>query len=287
MHIAASLIPAIGLLIPLLGGVFLFRLGRRYQETYKLSRTPLAPIDKIAPGFVHVRGTVACQEPLTSPLTQVPCCYYRTTIQALQKYTQGVSTRTRYTTIYSEPASKAFYLDDGTGKTLVNPEGADYDVPVIFTTYLSTNAQGLTGTVLDPSVSHVGIPSEERVRDYVTKHAHSAGDQVRIFGNSELQQKVASAMTAAKTTYRITEYCVVDKQACSVLGTSDVNRTSANGVSTLVHKGAAQSTFLITNRGDQQESSRLGTRALGAMGVGAFLVGMSGLALLFLLATML
>ena len=154
MQTVMLLFPAAALLIPLLGGAFLFRLGRRYQRKSRLlDLTPVAPTGKIPTGFVHVRGAVVCGEPLVSPLTQLPCCYYRTTIACLTKSAQGVTSQSSYRTVYTEPGAKPFYLDDGTGKVLVDPTGAEYDVPQVFTTYLHTNASGLTGTVIDPSVS--------------------------------------------------------------------------------------------------------------------------------------
>ncbi len=284
MQIVMLLFPATALLIPLLGGVFLFRLGRRYQQKSRLlDLTPVAPIGKIPTGFVHVRGAVACGEPLVSPLTQLACCYYRTTIACLTKSAQGLTSQSGYRTIYNEPAAKPFYLDDGTGKVLVDPTGAEYDVPQVFTTYLHTNASGLTGTVIDPSISGAGAPSEEHLRAYVAKHAESMRGQVHIVGRPDLEAKVADAMAAETTSYRLTEHCLLEKQACSVLGTSDTNGASGSGAAASVHKGTSQPTFVITSRTELQESGRLRLRALGAMAGGAALFGIGAFGLLILL----
>lgn len=283
MHIVALLFPAAGCLIPLLAGVFLFRLGGTYRRKYQLlGQTPVAPIGTIAPGFVHLRGTVACQEPLVSPLTQMPCCYYLTSIARLTRYTQGVATQKTYTTIYSEPSAKAFYLDDGTGKVQVDPHGAEYDVPQTFVTYVNTDKPGLTGTVMDSSVSN-GTPSEQRLRDYIAKHASDPAGRVHVAGNPALEQRIADAMAAEATSYRLTEHCLLDKQACSVLGTCDGSSTSANAAARLVHKGTAQPSFVITSRTDQQEAGRWRMRAMGAMVGGAALVALGGIGLLTLI----
>jgi hypothetical protein len=277
MHIFALLMPAVGALIPVAAGVFLYRLGRGYQQKYRLiGQTPVGPVGKIAPGFVHVRGTVACAEPLTSPLTQSPCCYYRTTIERLTRSSQGAAS---FTTIYSEPGAKAFYLDDGTGKVLVDPVGADYDVPQVFSTHLRNDTPGLTLAVIDPAVAN-GMPPEQRLRDFVGQHASDQQGRVHVVGNPALEQRIADAMAAESTTFRLTEHCLFDKQTCSVLGTSDVNGGATNGAATRIQKGTTSPTFVITNRSDQQEASRWRMRALGFMGGGIALIGLGAIGLL-------
>lgn len=273
----ALLMPALGALIPVAAGVFLYRLGKGYQQKYRLiGQTPVAPIGQIAPGFVHVRGTVACAEPLTSPLTQSPCCYYRTTIERLTRSTQGVAS---YTTIYSEPGAKTFYLDDGTGRVLVDPVGAEYDVPQVFRTHLRNDAPGLTITVIDPSIAS-GVPSEQRLRDYVAQHARDQAGRVHVVGNAALEQRIADAMASESTTFRLTEHCLFDKQVCSVLGTSDANGAPSNGAANRLQKGTTWPTFLITSRSDQQEASTWRVRAAGLMGGGVALIGLGAIGLL-------
>ena len=76
-HFMIPEVVAVGALIFLLCGLFLCNFGANNQRKYDfLPDPPLVCISAIPRGFVHVRGKAVIDNPLTSPLTQMPCCYY-------------------------------------------------------------------------------------------------------------------------------------------------------------------------------------------------------------------
>lgn len=270
-----SLFGFVTLLLPFAAGVFLLRLGLRYRRKSRLLQdVPAAPIDELRPGYAHVRGRVVCPQPLTSPLTQLPCAYFRTTVELGDSRPRAGTSRSSYAVIHSEPGSASFSIDDGTGSVLVNPSGATYDVPRVYTADLELDRPGLARSALDPSFPAVAAPSEQRLRDYVAAHAGSFGSATQ------------GSAPANGPRYRVTEYCLPDKQVCSVLGICDAGNGASNGAhGAVLHQGTAQDTFLITSRLDAEEVSRLRGRAVAIMAVGTFLTGLTGLALLvFLIA---
>lgn len=82
---------------------------------------------------VELVGTIVCDEPLTSPLDGTPCVHYDLTVT---RYYDEVATRTdedgkpeQYTNstsqqVLSDDADTEFLLDDGSGRILVMPKGA-------------------------------------------------------------------------------------------------------------------------------------------------------------------
>src|SRR5438093_5341343 len=106
-------------------GLYSFLKGFRIYREYRiLEDTPEAPVRAIAMGLVHVRGRAAGEERLTSPLTRTPCYFYKVDIEKWER-DQNRSRWRHYTT---DVRGLRFYVEDTTGKVLVDPNGAECDL---------------------------------------------------------------------------------------------------------------------------------------------------------------
>ncbi len=77
-----------------------------------------------AKGGISAEGNVLCQEPLVSPVTGVPCLFYKLEVTASWK--DGDTTKTRELT--KEKRAARFALDDGSGPVWVDArEGGDFE----------------------------------------------------------------------------------------------------------------------------------------------------------------
>src|SRR5271157_5179925 len=110
-------------------GIILFIVGfMKYREYRVLADTPQIPVRSVSMGLSHVAGTSTGGQPLTSPLTQVPCFYYEVKVEKkVKKDDQETWEETG-----TERAEVPFYLQDETGKILVNPDRAEYNLPTAF-----------------------------------------------------------------------------------------------------------------------------------------------------------
>ncbi|HVZ81839.1 MAG TPA: GIDE domain-containing protein [bacterium] len=117
--------------LAVLGGIFLFFRGFRDLKRKRLIEdTPTSTIRAMAPGLVEVTGTGVQHKPLNGPFTQRACLYYEYLVEEQRERTVGSGkdqhTETYWATIKSEDTSELpFLVDDGTGKALVRPEGAE------------------------------------------------------------------------------------------------------------------------------------------------------------------
>src|SRR5271157_4830352 len=137
-------------------GLILFIFGFfKYREYRVLADTPQIPIRSVSMGLSHVAGTSTGGQPLTSPLTQVPCFYYEVKVEKkVKKDDQETWEETG-----TERAEVPFYLQDETGKVLVNPERAEYNLPRAFFGELRPPALlsfGHAPKSVDPSL---GVPA--------------------------------------------------------------------------------------------------------------------------------
>jgi len=104
------------ILLLIVGGVLLIYAFSYSRVQHGMENTPTSKIRSVAMGFAELRGIAEPRIMLKSPYTETPCLYYRCT-----------------TSIGSESGT-SFYLNDGTGKILVNPKHAQMNLAHSFIT---------------------------------------------------------------------------------------------------------------------------------------------------------
>ncbi|HEX3741875.1 MAG TPA: hypothetical protein VHV29_19405 [Terriglobales bacterium] len=124
---AASL-PANVLAMALLGagaGIYLFYRGFRLLQRKRLIlNTPASKIRSASMGLVEVNGIAQGPNVITSPLKQLSCYYYRSVAWELRQ--RGKSSE--WVKVAEESLHVPFYIDDSSGKLLVDPRGAEMDL---------------------------------------------------------------------------------------------------------------------------------------------------------------
>ena len=176
-------------------GIYLFYRGFRILQRKRLIMdTPSSKIRSASMGLVEVNGLAAGPYTMTAPVTGVPCYYYRTIAWRWEQ--RGKSSE--WVKVADESQHLAFYVDDNTGKLLVNPLGAEMDIH----------------------------------RDFHEEYSHS------LFSSSlELPTNVAAFLTrhsiSTDKKLKLEEYCIKPKNSLFILGTLAENpglEVSANPI---------------------------------------------------------
>jgi len=162
-------------------GVCLFYRGFQLLQRKRLiMNTPSSKIRSAAMGLVEVCGLATGPYTLTAPITGVPCYYYRTMVWQWKQ--QGKNSA--WVKEADESLHVPFYLDDGTARVLVNPQGAELDIH----------------------------------RDFKEEFSHSLfSSSLEIPGNVTGFLTAHGVDTSAKV--KIEEYCIKPKNALFILGT--------------------------------------------------------------------
>lgn len=106
-------------------GVYLFYRGFRLLQRKRLiMNTPASKIRSASMGLVEISGLAAGPYVLSSPFKQVECYYYRSIAWELKQ--QGKDSE--WVKVAEESLHVPFYIDDETGKVLVDPRGAEMDL---------------------------------------------------------------------------------------------------------------------------------------------------------------
>src|SRR3712207_637783 len=118
------------------GGVMLYFRSRSQQKAGLMTQTKTSnasDVSSLAPGtLVEVKGTLRCEEPLTSEMSEKSCAYYSATVT--REYLErdhddddDVGSDRRSEIISQNVQFAPFSVEDATGSVPVNAEGAEVD----------------------------------------------------------------------------------------------------------------------------------------------------------------
>lgn len=129
-------------------GFFLLRRKRFIQNI------PRCTIRGAPLGLVEVTGKVEGPYTILAPLSEEDCFYYRAVV-----WRKGE--RSGWRKAAEENLVAPFFLDDGTGKVMVDPRGADSDIPPVFSEEYEAD-----------------VP--EHLRHFLSRHAVASGFPLKL-----------------------------------------------------------------------------------------------------------
>jgi hypothetical protein len=265
-------------------GIYLFVRGFRVFRQYRvLADTPVTPIRSIAMGLVEVHGKAKGEELIPSPVSHTPCLFYKVKIERWQRNSKGGGSWSYYR---ADADGVQFYLEDVSGKVLVDAHGAEFDLiqsarreigagrrsgKSLMTLFsgrrdptLATGS-GFPGTPTGGAMLPTP-PTEDELYAYV---ARSPQMKARSFKVNEFFLSFSLNPTASlggtglsSTSYRMTEYCILPNRWYDVTGTCTENPNPQDEHDrNLIVKGENEPTFLISWRSERDLEKRLRRRA--------------------------
>jgi hypothetical protein len=240
-------------------GCYLFFMGFRWWRLKRIiENIPTSKVRSLAMGLAELYGKVVPQigragtpELLKSPFTNRDCIYYRYKVEEYKK--QGKNSR--WVTIKAGTDAKLFYLEDETGKVLVQSAGADIDI-------FMDNQFRSTSPIIASFLQQKGVAYENS-----------------FFGLFSLGQK----------NMRFSEWFVEPGDYLYVLGTAADNPLVAEGAveeghkDIMIRKGDIEKLFLITDRDEKTILKSLTWKVLGGVVGGGLL---TVICLVIILATL-
>ncbi len=152
------------------GGVWLFFKGlRTYREYLRVQATPTMPISGISRGLVRIHGKPSSERLLNSPISRTPCCFYTVEIEKWRDGDDDEDAGRSGAWLHygSDADGVRFYLEDSTGRVLVDARGAEFDLErSVAREVASTNpsivaASGASDAELVEYAARVGPSTEE------------------------------------------------------------------------------------------------------------------------------
>jgi E3 ubiquitin ligase len=166
-------------------GVYLFYRGFRMLRRKRLIlNTPTSKVRSAAMGLVEVNGLAVGPYVMNAPITGLPCYYHRSI--AWQWKQSGKSKS--WQKVADESRHLLFFVDDNTGRVLVNPQGAEMDIHRDFHEEFST------------SFFSSGLDVPANVSTFLMRHGISTDKKIKV-----------------------EEYCIKPKNALFIVGTLSEN----------------------------------------------------------------
>ncbi|HLJ27633.1 MAG TPA: GIDE domain-containing protein [Candidatus Angelobacter sp.] len=252
-------------------GVLLFFWGlKNLRESRTVAGIPEAPVRAIAAGPVHVHGKTAGDGAFMSPVSGAPCYYYKVQVekwapqgnqanQANPAQAQG-----RWEIFKNEAAERTFCVEDGTGRVLVDPHSAEYDLPQTLRAEIGPHSSHYCH--IDPSlglprltenqlhaalmadwaqaraaVQELGVPGAK-----VVDKVLAAGQKMGSMGLSMTVDGVSINPGGIGESYRFQETCLLAGHEYSVIGTCDQNPSAKDERDGKVIRKGTSAPFLIS-----------------------------------------
>jgi hypothetical protein len=152
-------------------GIYLFYRGFRVLQRKRLIMdTPASKVRSASMGLVEMSGLAVGPYTLPAPITGAPCYYYRT--MAWQWQPRGRNSS--WVKVAEESLHVPFYLDDNTGRVLVDPQGAEMDIHrdfhEEFSNSLFSSSLEIPGNICSFLGRHgVGTDKKIKVEEYCIK----------------------------------------------------------------------------------------------------------------------
>ena len=171
--------------VGLCAGIYLFFQGFRLLQRRRLILdTPVSKIRSASMGMVELSGLAVGPYTMVAPVTARPCYYYRT---VAWEWKQSGKNK-QWVKVAAECMHVPFFLDDNTGKVMVDPRGADLDLHRDFQqefcdSFFTTKEE-----------------ASPNVHSFLARHGVSTSNKIKV-----------------------EEFCIKPKNALFLLGTLDEN----------------------------------------------------------------
>ena len=166
-------------------GIGLFIYGFRLLLRRRLILdTPFSKIRSASMGMVEVSGLAVGPYTMIAPITARPCYYYRTLVW---EYKQNGNNK-QWIKVVAECMHVPFFVDDNTGRVLVDPRGADLDLHRDFQEEFCD------------SFFSTKDPAPASVHSFLSRHGIVTSNKIRV-----------------------EEYCIKPKNSLFILGTLGEN----------------------------------------------------------------
>lgn len=173
--------PILWLGIGMCAGFYLFVHGFfLLRRRHLILDTPASKIRSASMGMVEISGLAVGPYTMSAPITTRSCYYYRTLVWEWKR--RGRSSQ--WVKVAAEGMHLPFFLDDNTGRVLVNPRGAELDLHCDFEQQFCDSFF----TTKDP------VP--DNVRSFLGRHGIDTNSKIKV-----------------------EEFCIKPKNALFVLGT--------------------------------------------------------------------
>jgi hypothetical protein len=214
----------------IVGLLMIWGATQRYLLIQKIKNTATSKVRSVAVGLVELHGKAKCKEDLASPISKAKCIYWK----IVGEYYHKSGKHHKWSVMFREEDRKQFYLQDDSGKMVIDPTGGEIDIPADLesTGHLIDKPEGgllgiLQKTPINPKILAY-IRSDERIRQ---KFFSYSGYPIRVkesfIAENDPLFVLGTAETAAGASSAVAhENLIMKKGSDNILYISDTQESN-------------------------------------------------------------
>ncbi len=241
-------------------GPFLFVMGlamlyggvQKYLLLQRVQNTPTSKVRSAAVGLAEFHGKAFPRESMLSPVTGQKCAYFRVRAEYYKEGKHG-----GWRDICSQISTKPFFLEDETGRILVDPALAEVDIPE------DNKFEGRISPFSVLGVSQAKL--DQRAVDFI----NSAPPALKTRLNSYSGHKL-----------RITEFFIAEGDPLYVMGSAqplEGGKSSVSHENLIIRKNPNENFFYISDSNEKKATYKIRDSAIWGIILG---MGLGGIGLL-------
>jgi len=238
---------------------------------------PTSTIRSAAMGLCEVAGTAKQQLPIKAPITSTDCVYYRYLVER-EEY--GYRGRPHWVTMNGGCSPGYFYIEDETGKLLINPAGAEVILPV---SYCSTDDsygynRRCTEWRIKPGDRIFILGTVSKIVDIAVEHQRVLNERLNELAKDKELMKACD--TDGDGRISTEEWAAARARVEQVLNEEEAAvRPQHSEEDIAITKGDSGMIFIISEKSEKELRAQLGASAywnmiLGLLMVAVFLVSL-------------
>ncbi|PIN69900.1 hypothetical protein COV93_03625 [Candidatus Woesearchaeota archaeon CG11_big_fil_rev_8_21_14_0_20_43_8] len=241
--------------------------GFNRMHKYRLiADTPTSKVRSLAMGLVEIKGNAVADVYLKAPFSQKDCVYYHYVIKEYRRHVTSDSkgrAQVHYSwdVVGSGERRMPFYGKDDTGKVLIRPDGAEFNIPCKQVFLQRNGLFGAIGAVIGALQSF-----DKKGSGKVDMNA------LRL---EPIDEKKFALRMYGVGDRKYYEYYLTPEEPLYVLGTAE-----NEGQTVAIKKGTNEPTFLISDKSEKELVKSLKWTMIGMFALG---IGLAILAVYILL----
>lgn len=242
----------------LAGAALAYAGGTQYLLVQKIANTPTSKVRSVAVGLAELFGKAKCAEEMLSPVSKAKCVFHRFTAEWYEPPRGKRSGQ--WHTFINRRSSKRFYLEDDTGRMLIEPEGAEVHIPSDFSSTGHLSDKALFGLLPQKQL-------DKKILDYLEQNPED--------------KKAFEARSGHRL--RATEYFIAEGDPLYVLGTATPQEGVSGGAQherLVMMKGKNEKIMFISDSGEKNFSGNMKLSAIAFLLLG---LSMSAASLIIIL----
>jgi hypothetical protein len=166
-------------------GISSFAYGMKFLRQRKLMQDiPTSKVRSMALGLVELNGKVEKLYDFVTPMSKTPCAYFLHVIEVQVKDKNG----SHWQEISRFCSTMPFYLEDDTGRVLVNPEGIDLRYDPRFENIDASGRRNREWFILDGEPAYL-IGRAQKSRDFLQEASEKLTLEIRKIKNDPERMK--------------------------------------------------------------------------------------------------